>query len=184
MDSAPEAAPVGTRVEVRFDKFDRTPHWRYDCHLLGTDSFGVWIGAAPGLRFSRPGVEVVCPTWQVNLVSPRGFVLTRYAEGDDVEIYIDLSTVPVWSAVNDTTLRMECSDLDLDVVREFGSSRAWLDDADEFADHQLSMGYPPGLVARTQQTATELLGEVTEQIEPFDQVSLDWLVRCRELLSP
>lgn len=177
----------GTPVQVRFRKFDGTPHWRNDSVLLGSDAFGAWIGAGPGTVFTRPGVSVLCPTWWTCLLSPRGFALTRYAEPsrgiDDIEIYIDLTTVPVWSAVDTDRLLMEAVDLDLDVVRRFGQADPWLDDAEEFAEHQVAMGYPPDLIAATERTAAEVLAEVTARLEPFAAVSSAWVARCQEIVA-
>lgn len=180
-------------MQVRFSKFDGTPHWSNDSTLLGHDRFGPWIGGPPGTVFSRPGLRLECPTWWICLLSPRGFAFTRYAPDPTgvAELYIDLTTVPVWSPAEPfdrsdgapSAVRMTAVDLDLDVIRHFGETQPWLDDEDEFAEHQVSMGYPADLVGRTERTAAELMAAVATGAEPFDAVSLGWMTRCRELLG-
>jgi protein associated with RNAse G/E len=87
------------------------------------------------------------------------------------EIYIDLSTVPVWRGDEVTMV-----DLDLDVVRLVGSGVAKLLDEDEFAEHRVLFGYPEDVVREVSQTATTLMAQVTAA-EPFVAAYRPWLAQ-------
>jgi protein associated with RNAse G/E len=67
-------------------------------------------------------------------------------------------------------------DLDLDVVltRE---GHLFVDDEDEFAEHQVSLGYPPEVVALAEDAARTVLAAVAEGREPFATVGHAWLRR-------
>ena len=70
------------------------------------------------------------------------FVATFYARGGTAhcDVYVDITTVPVWSGDTVTAV-----DLDLDVVRGW-TGRVWVDDEDEFAAHRVRYAYPSDLV--------------------------------------
>lgn len=68
-------------------------------------------------------------------------------------------------------------DLDLDVVltRE---GRLFVDDEDEFAEHQVLLGYPAEVIALAEQWRDTILAAVAAGEEPFASVEHDWLRRA------
>ena len=74
------------------------------------------------------------------LLVPRGRGMTAmfYTEHPEqaFELYVDITTPPVWDGDHVTAV-----DLDLDVIRRFDGSW-YVDDEDEFAEHQVGYGYP------------------------------------------
>lgn len=172
----------GVPVRVEYRKFDGSPHWVFQAFFLGTDEHGGWLGGGPGIEFSRPGMRFVGDNHWVTLASAdRGFMFTRYAPSPSglAEIYIDLTTVPVWERLAGGVPVVRTIDLDLDVIRTFAEDRPWLDDEDEFAEHQVAMGYPAELVEATESEAHRLLREAGAEEGPFGTVGRRWLEQCQ-----
>jgi predicted RNA-binding protein associated with RNAse of E/G family len=114
---------------------------------------------------------------QVVLV-PRAaaFVATFYDEDEDppCDVYVDITTVPVWSGATVTSI-----DLDLDVVRGT-HGRVWVDDEDEFADHRTRWAYPPDVVALATETCEAVRAAVSGGAPPYDgRAQQPWLDRLR-----
>jgi uncharacterized protein len=159
-------------VEMRFTKWGGKLHWHYPVVPLGRDRHGWWLGGPEGSFFQR-GEEPPIPRPQdyVMLVPADGdWIATWLATGDD-EIYVDVTTRPVTS---DSLI--EAVDLDLDVIRR-RNGRVDLVDEDEFAEHQVLLGYPPEVIARAEATADDLLARLTAGAEPFGRAGHDWLTR-------
>jgi len=177
---------VGTPVELRFTKYDGSPHWEYDLIVLGTDAHGLWLGGRPGDVCRRIGRTIEPGVHWVTLVPAAGAWIATFNEPGGplgAGTYVDLTDPPTWQAVQTARgagLRMRCADLDLDVVRRF-TGECYIDDEDEFADHQVRFGYPSELVATTRATADRLFAEVCAGSEPFGSVGPAWLQRCRAL---
>ena len=134
---------LGDTVDVRMTKWGDRPHWRFASIYLGDDDHGTWLGFPRGTRMTRPGAEYVSPTDQLGLVPPsswpaaeRGWLTTFHGPGGPLSVYVDITAPPTWDGPTVTAC-----DLDLDVVREL-DGRVWIDDEDEFAEHQVSLGYP------------------------------------------
>jgi len=87
------------------------------------------------------------------------------------ELYVDVSTVPVWSGDEVTMV-----DLDLDVVRSRGDGAVRLLDEDEFVEHRVQLGYPESIVRNVTQTAQQLLADVAAA-EPFAAAYRPWLAQ-------
>ena len=106
-------------------------------------------GTPPGTDDEPTRRRPTSPTGaQVTLVPPgAAFVATpsttRGRHPVPCEVYVDITTVPVWSTQPDG-VTVTAVDLDLDVVRGW-SGRVWVDDEDEFAD-------PPGPAPATPPT--------------------------------
>ena len=68
-------------------------------------------------------------------------------------------------------------DLDLDVVltRE---GHLFVDDEDEFAVHQVELGYPPEVVALAERWRDRIFAAVASGHEPFATVGHEWLRRA------
>ncbi len=76
----------------------------------------------------------------------RGFAATFYeaVSAYAFRVYVDVATPPVWGQGVVTSV-----DLDLDVVQTFEGDVAVLDE-DQFAQHEVELGYPPTLVTEAQ----------------------------------
>ena len=92
------------------------------------------------------------------LLVPRGRGMTAmfYTEHPEqaFELYVDITTPPVWDGDLVTAV-----DLDLDVIRRFDGSW-YVDDEDEFAEHQVAYGYPPELVTAAEAECVRVSDEI------------------------
>jgi SAM-dependent methyltransferase len=163
---------VGGRVKVQYTKWDGRLHWHFDLDVLGEDAYGLWLAARPGCvlqRGSEPSrVErdgVAC------LVPHVGRWIAYFNLSNDPPVYIDVTDLPV---VADGIVR--AIDIDLDVVR-LPDGTVFIDDEDEFVEHQALFAYPPDVVAATRATADALAADVRGRVEPFGDASLPWLAR-------
>ncbi len=138
---------TGARVLVAFTKWGGGKHWESELRLLGTDQCGTWVGAFKGRRLTRPGHDMVIPYATVMVVPPAAGYIASFNEWIDgpelasCSTYVDITTVAQWSDA-----RVTMVDLDLDVVQRW-SGRVEVDDEAEFAEHQVSLGYPSEIVA-------------------------------------
>lgn len=159
-------------------KWGGRPHWEFDAVLLGSDEHGDWLGIQAGTLMVRPGAEYVAPVAQVGL-SPgpgpdedRGWLATFHARGGQVQVYVDMTTPPVWEGSTLTAV-----DLDLDVVRG-NSGRVWVDDEDEFADHRVRFGYPEEVARLAMDSCDRVRAAMLAGAAPYDGVThLPWLER-------
>jgi protein associated with RNAse G/E len=93
--------------------------------------------------------------------------------------YVDVATPAAWSDGE-----VSAVDLDLDVVLPHGGP-PYVDDEDEFADHQVRYGYPPDLVTAARAACTAVLAAVTAARAPFDAATAQrWLERADPSWSP
>ena len=69
-------------------------------------------------------------------------------------------------------------DLDLDVVRKRPTARIYVDDEDEFAEHQVKYGYPPDVIDRPRRPPTGWSTAVVSE-EPFLTVYKTYLDQVR-----
>jgi uncharacterized protein len=162
------------RVRVVARKWPGRPHWEHDAVRLGEDRHGVWVGARAGTTMSRPGASFVTDQAQVTLV-PHGepFVATFYAPGgvSPVDVYVDITTAPVWSEGVVTAF-----DLDLDVLRGW-TGRVWVDDEDEFAKHRVTHAYPADLVRLAATSCAAVSATLEAGGPPYDGTATAWLGR-------
>lgn len=172
-------------MDVR--KWDGSRHWQRDTAFLGEDEHGVWLASVPGSRVHRPGASFVSSEKHVGCYRRdagwvAGFWAPRADRGpESARIYVDLSTVPQWSPDEGTTVTLV--DLDLDVVRRWNDV-TFLDDADEFAEHQVRFGYPPEVIAGCRATAVTLLEQVRTLSGVFaPPVAATWLTRSAQLFD-
>jgi protein associated with RNAse G/E len=165
---------MGRRVRVVFTKYDGRLHWHAWLTQLGEDEHGVWLAAPSGTMWQRGSEPSVRLPASVTLLPRDGWWVAAFnAEPAKYEMYIDLSTVPVWSGDEVTMI-----DLDLDVVRYRGDGAIRLLDEDEFAEHRVAFGYPDDVVASVTETAKRLLVDVAEA-EPFTAAYRPWLAQVR-----
>jgi hypothetical protein len=96
-------------------------------------------------------------TDNVLLVPPnRGMTAMFYGPHSDqaFELYVDITSVPRWHDDLVTAV-----DLDLDVVRRFDGSW-YVDDEDEFAEHQVAYGYPADVIAGAEAECARVVDEI------------------------
>lgn len=178
----------GDPIRVEVTKWGDRPHWRFAGVWLGSDSYGDWLGFPVGTRNSRPGFAFDSEVDAVTLV-PRDehWVATFHAPGIWCDLYIDISTPSTWDG---DVLRTV--DLDLDVIRMApaspvdsrsapqnqmaGPGEVFIDDEDEFLEHQVSFGYPTDVITAARATADELFVAVEQKQAPYDgKAHLAWL---------
>ena len=93
---------VGTPVELRFTKYDGSPHWEYDLIVLGTDAHGLWLGGRPGDVCRRIGRTIEPGVHWVTLVPAAGAWIATFNEPGGplgAGTYVDLTDPPTWQAV-------------------------------------------------------------------------------------
>ena len=170
----------GTYVHVDYRKWGGAVHWQEPAVWLGRDRFGTWLyssAASPSWRPQATFLRAVDAVW---LVPDAPWVATFSSEGAPVRVYVDVTTAPQWSSTDDG-LRIEVVDLDLDVVRP-ADGEPFVDDEDEFAEHRVSLGYPPEVVDLARRTADDLLAQVTGRVTPFDDTTPErWRTQGRAL---
>jgi len=159
-------------IKVVYRKYGGTLHWNHPGTVLGEDEHGVWV-AVPTGTLTRKGDEGPSHTWPTDsvILFPRSawWTATFNSPPSRVEVYIDITTVPEW---HDTEVTM--IDLDLDVIR-MRDGRLYIDDEDEFAEHQLTLGYPPEIIVKAEETAQWLLQAVDRGLAPFAGTHTRWL---------
>jgi len=160
-----------------FTKYDGSLHWHQTMQYLGEDEHGIWLGARSGAtaqRGNEPPVRFDAPAVQL---IPAGQWWTAVFNGPParVEVYCDISTPAQWRSPGEVTM----IDLDLDVVRVRADQQVFVDDEDEFAEHQVRYGYPPDVISHAEQAAAWLLAAVTAGAEPFGSTSEAWLDKVR-----
>jgi uncharacterized protein len=159
---------------MRFTKWGGLLHWHYPAEPLGTDGWGNWYGTREGAPIQRGDEPVQVQSHDfVTLIPATGWYVAAFnGEGNQrLDLYIDISTPP--TVTGDL---IEAVDLDLDVLRT-RDGRVLLDDADEFAVHQVRYGYPEHVIAAAQAEADRLLAEVAAGAEPFGEAGRGWVAR-------
>lgn len=154
-------------------KWGGRPHWEYDATFLGADEHGEWLGCPVGTFYARPGMELLAKFAGVVLI-PVGGAAHLAAFNDEnagAATYVDMTTPATWEG---NVLR--AVDLDLDVVK-LHDGTVYLDDEDEFAEHQVTFGYPADVVAMAERSAAEVLAAVRQGTAPYDGTADAWLAR-------
>ncbi len=163
-------------VRVLTRKWPDLPHWEFDAVRLGADAHGHWVGVPSGTWLSRPdrGFHAWCDH-VVLIPHDAWWVATIYGEDADrpVDVYVDITTPCTWS---DDESEVRAVDLDLDVIKG-PTGRVWVDDEDEFAQHQVTLGYPADVVESAVRSCEAVLRAVTEGAPPFDGSARAWLAR-------
>ncbi|MFE6555239.1 DUF402 domain-containing protein [Streptomyces sp. NPDC057746] len=155
-------------VDVR--KYDGSLSAQWTATWLGEDEHGVWLSTAQGAAVSSSMGGWTNRFTYVMLAPRDEWWTATFCADPGPEMYIDVCTVPEWNA-DGTVLRVV--DLDLDVVR-LRNGVAYTKDEDEFAEHQVSYGYPSWVSAKARETC-EWLMEAVRRDEPFVSVHRNWL---------
>ena len=173
---------VGDAVRIEMAKWGDRPHWRIPARWLGSDEHGDWLGIPAGTLMARPGLETVAQHDQVGLVPVagrddvgRGFLATFHRPPGPTWVYVDMTTPPSWDG---TTVR--AVDLDLDVIR---MRNGWVvvDDEDEFAEHQVELGYPPDIIRLAEASRDRVHAAILDEDPPYDGSHERWLQVLAEL---
>lgn len=166
-------------VQVRFSKWDGTPHWAFDMERLGEDDHGRWLWAAAGTELHR-GTEpsIFARHGFIKLVTPGLWWTSVWNQGPwsgdrSIRTYVDVITPAIWDG---DTVRMV--DLDLDVVHR-SDGTVEVDDEDEFNEHRTTMAYPDSIVDKARTETARLAIAVERGIEPFGSVGDRWLEVAR-----
>ena len=177
----------GDPVRAEMTKWGDRPHWHFDGVHLGRDEHGEWLGFPAGTHNHRPGFEFHSEVDAVTLVPDEGwYAATFQAPGIWCDIYVDITTPPRWDG---DVLR--AVDLDLDVIRMSdpapgpsrlapqnviaGPGELFVDDEDEFAEHQVAYAYPAEVVEAARASCDEVLAAVRAGQAPFDGTADAWL---------
>ena len=167
-------------VPVRFGKWGGRPHWQMDLRYLGSDRFGEWLGSPAGMPMRRPGMTTSTDAECAFLVPHEGdFVASFNGRVVATAIYVDVTDTPRWDG--DT---VRAVDLDLDVIKAWDGT-VLVDDEDEFAEHQVQLGYPPEVVAAAQRSCDALVAAISGGQEPWATVGHAWCAQALDLtLAP
>jgi hypothetical protein len=170
---------LGDPVRIEMEKWGGRQHWQIPGVWLGSDEQGDWLGIPAGTLMTRPGLETISEFDQVGLVPSsgadkgdgdveRGWLATFHRDPAPTWVYVDMTTPPLWDGA---TIR--AVDLDLDVLR---MRNGWvvIDDEDEFAEHQVELGYPPEIVALAEASRDRIHAAILEEAPPFDGSHERW----------
>ena len=177
----------GESIRVEVTKWGNRPHWQFDGIWLGSDEYGEWLGFPVGTHNTRPGFSFDSEVDVVTLVPPDDYwTATFHAPGNWCEVYVDMCTPATWDG---DVLRTV--DLDLDVIRMAPESpadspfapqnqrAAWgevfIDDEDEFAEHQVVYGYPTDVIQAARASCETVFAAVRGRQAPYDGTHLPWL---------
>jgi uncharacterized protein len=169
--------PSGTPVHVDYRKWDGTPHWQSDGLLLGVDEHGRWVGFPEGTHFERPGAAFDLDCDSVSLFPDTGYTPAfNQATGsaEQVLVYVDTTTPPVWTRTDDGGWHVTMIDLDLDVVQR-ANGFLYVDDEDEFAEHQEQFGYPDDVIRQAEADTRAVFESVRDGRAPFDGTGRRWM---------
>ena len=185
----------GTAIRVEMTKWGDRPHWEFDGIHLGTDEHGEWLGFPQGTVNTRPGLEFASRVGCVTLVTPGGwYAPTFQAPGIWCDIYVDIATPGRWDGAV-----LRAVDLDLDVIRmadplpaqvyqaavDAGrvAGEIFVDDEDEFAEHQVAFGYPPEVVALAEASRDHVRAAILAERAPYDGSHEPWLAALARLTA-
>jgi protein associated with RNAse G/E len=158
-------------------KWPDSPHWEFDGVWLGADAHGQWVGVPTGTWLSRAGAGIHAHADHVTLFPHDAWWSAVFYDDDParpVDTYVDIATPPSWDG--DT---VRCIDLDLDVIRGT-TGRVWVDDEDEFAEHQVTLAYPAAVVESALASCAEVLRLVQADEPPFARsTAAGWIARLR-----
>ena len=174
----PDLSPRPRRaVRVECRKWPDSPHWEFDAIRLGQDAHGTWVGITEGTLLASPSRAFHAVADHVTLVPHDAWWLaTFYGEEPHrpFDVYVDIASPAVWHGEE----LVRAVDLDLDVIRGT-TGRVWVDDEDEFAEHRVSLAYPPDVVQGALASCRAVQEDVEAGEEPFGVAAREWLTRLR-----
>lgn len=173
----------GELIVARNHKYNGRAHWVVPGKYLGADEFGHWIFQCTNEFISRPGAALYTESDAVMLIPHDGdWVGTFYDDAHPAgcELYIDLAADFSWQRIRPDVVEFHMTDMDLDVIRNKYEG-LFVDDEDEFAEHRISMNYPPELCDRMENACAALMENVAARRAPFDGRDAAWFTLGRTL---
>ncbi|MEO7069326.1 MAG: DUF402 domain-containing protein [Nostocoides sp.] len=152
---------TGDLVRCAYTKWGNRRHHTSALLWLGSDEHGHWLGDPVGNTWSGGPTSFVAVTDNVLLVPrDRGFTAMSYEPHPDLHfrVYCDIVTDTRWRF--DGTAEVTAIDLDLDVIDPADGSGVWVDDEDEFAEHQISLAYPVEVIAAAEAETARVVEEI------------------------
>lgn len=151
-------------VEYRAEKWGGGSHHTGRMHVLGEDGHGTWLWGPAGRTISGGPTGAFVAEYDVVIVVPdqAWWSASWWIDHPEVALYVNINTPAVRTG---DVIRYV--DLDLDVVR-LTTGATEIVDQDEFAVHQVQLGYPPDVIAATEAAADEVLRAVQATAAPFD----------------
>ncbi len=160
-------------VDCDFRKWGGKAHWRFKMELVGRDEHGTWLVSRPPTAVTGPhGPGEWGHVFAVLIPDNDWWVACFNAAPHDPEVYVDMATPAEWLSEDHVTM----VDLDLDVIRSRVDG-VFLDDEDEFIEHQRLYAYPDDVVAAARTSAERIMARVSAREEPFGEAALAWLTK-------
>ena len=157
-------------VEIDFRKYPDTRHWQFATEYLGEDEHGIWLGGRAGNPAQKGWATPVTFGHDfVKLIVPDGWWTAIWNTRGGISVYVDIVMPARWDGDRVTLL-----DLDLDVIISSDGS-VKIDDEDEFAEHQVSLGYTLEMIEGAEQATAEIVAAIEADAEPFGSVAAGWL---------
>ncbi|MGH9170001.1 MAG: DUF402 domain-containing protein [Acidimicrobiales bacterium] len=154
-------------------KWPSAPHYAVPGRTVGEDEYGLWIELAADHPVYR-GDEILFHGSAGLVLAPGrapGWLAWFPSEGA-FDLYVDIVT-----DLTRTDGVVTMIDLDLDVVRRRTGEIELLDE-DEFATHQVELGYPAEVVEAARRDADFVMQAVTAGTEPFGGLrAAEWRAR-------
>ena len=150
---------------------------------MGADEHGCWVGFPEATHFERPGAAFDLDCDSVSLFPDTGHTPAfNQATGraEQVLVYVDITTPPVWSRTDGGSWHVTMIDLDLDVVQR-ANGFLYVDDEDEFAEHQRQFGYPDDVIRRAQADTRAVFDGLRDGLAPFDGTGRRWMQQLTEV---
>ena len=152
----------GRIIDVDFRKWPDTRHWQFDTEYIAEDDHGIWIagragspaqkGWDPPKTFGHGFVKLIVPgAWWTALWNTHG----------GIWVYVDIIAPAIWHGD-----RVKLLDLDLDVIIS-ADGTVTVEDEDEFAEHQVALGYPPEMISGAERATADVLRAIEQGAEPF-----------------
>lgn len=155
----------GEQVLCRYTKWGGARHHGGMVTYLGEDEAGRWFADPAGNRWSGGPKEFVAVGDNMFLVPrDRWFTAFFYEPHPTLSfaVYADITTLAQVTPGSVTAV-----DLDLDVIRAQDGS-VYIDDEDEFAEHQVSYGYPAEVIAAAEAECRRVRDELRGGAAHFD----------------
>lgn len=168
----PHLETTGKIVEVRTLKWPRRPQTAAVTHVLGEDSYGLWLGVRQDdIWWTADGLEMgTFETPIVKLVPPNAYWSVCFRPSDPI-VDVDIVLPPVWKG--DV---LEEIDLEIDVLRG-GDGVVEVRDRDVFDRVRESWPMPIDVVQEALETCQRIRAMVERREEPFQDVGPAWLAR-------
>jgi protein associated with RNAse G/E len=159
-------------VTVQFLKNPDTLHWGFEGWHLGEDEYGTWIAVPSGSRRWKGETPVRSTRDDAVFCAPHSGWWHLHFNGpvSNFSHFVDIVTPPVWVSEN----RYQMIDLDLDVVVH-QNGRVEVEDEDEFAIHQVELGYTAEMVRGALDETAHIVAALEARVEPFFAVAEGWM---------